>query len=485
VTNEKSPDRYPWDIIFEGTVNLEKGHTVPSPETTPVHIQVSEPPPVIHISTTGNDSYDGRWDRPKATSAAAVAALPAKGGKVVLGPGIFNDTLNDGAKPVTFEGQGPWATEVRGTGVTIARLRCPHGFDATGQNAGSVLKELLIYDPVGDAASLGVLIDADPSAAVGWQLDNVYIKGTGKLGTGLRTRFGLKGEGDGGHVFGWATGVSWESIDPAKPSNANSLVSMKIRGNATGLLVASGTGMVPLVNCTIEGNTLGIDSSAAQLGLVNCHLENLVDADVRIRAGGFRSINTRYAGGVLDLDILAGVAGRIMSLGDQFSAGGIAHNGTGVLLIEQPGVNPTVTGTGRYLLIADHEIKGANWSGVNNLKLGDGFPAVEVLAGILATLGAAGTKAYRSRVTGDAFDRFSAQIGGQLSWGNGSGAEDTNLFRGGAGLLKTSHKLLATLGIGVGNSAAATTPGTVTKKIEVFDASGVSLGFIPVYDAIA
>jgi len=45
-------------------------------------------------------------------------------------------------------------------------------------------------------------------------------------------------------------------------------------------------------------------------------------------------------------------------------------------------------------------------------------------------------------------------------------------------------KVLTTAGLGVGNSVAATTPGTVTKSIEVFDAAGVSLGFIAVYDAI-
>jgi hypothetical protein len=39
--------------------------------------------------------------------------------------------------------------------------------------------------------------------------------------------------------------------------------------------------------------------------------------------------------------------------------------------------------------------------------------------------------------------------------------------------------------LGVGNSAAATTPGTVVNKIEIFDAAGVSLGFIAVYDSIA
>jgi len=39
--------------------------------------------------------------------------------------------------------------------------------------------------------------------------------------------------------------------------------------------------------------------------------------------------------------------------------------------------------------------------------------------------------------------------------------------------------------LGVGNSAAGSTPGSVVRKIEVFDALGASLGFIPVYDLIA
>ena len=47
------------------------------------------------------------------------------------------------------------------------------------------------------------------------------------------------------------------------------------------------------------------------------------------------------------------------------------------------------------------------------------------------------------------------------------------------------NKVLAPGGIGVGNSVAATTPGSITKKIEVFDANGISLGFIPVYNSIS
>ena len=47
------------------------------------------------------------------------------------------------------------------------------------------------------------------------------------------------------------------------------------------------------------------------------------------------------------------------------------------------------------------------------------------------------------------------------------------------------QKLLVPAGIGVGNSAAATGPvGNVVKKVQIFDASGTSLGYVPVYDAI-
>jgi len=52
------------------------------------------------------------------------------------------------------------------------------------------------------------------------------------------------------------------------------------------------------------------------------------------------------------------------------------------------------------------------------------------------------------------------------------------------GCVTTSGKFLAPGGIGVGNSASATTPGSVVKKIQVFDASGSSLGYLAVYSSI-
>lgn len=63
-------------------------------------------------------------------------------------------------------------------------------------------------------------------------------------------------------------------------------------------------------------------------------------------------------------------------------------------------------------------------------------------------------------------------------------ARDTNLYRSAADTLKTDDKLIAALGVGVGNSVAATTPGAVVRKMEVFDAAGASLGFVPIYNTI-
>lgn len=59
-----------------------------------------------------------------------------------------------------------------------------------------------------------------------------------------------------------------------------------------------------------------------------------------------------------------------------------------------------------------------------------------------------------------------------------------NLYRSAANVLKTDDKLITAIGLGVGNSASATTLGTLSKKMEVFDASGASLGFVPIYATI-
>jgi hypothetical protein len=91
----------------------------------------------------------------------------------------------------------------------------------------------------------------------------------------------------------------------------------------------------------------------------------------------------------------------------------------------------------------------------------------------------------QASVWGDTQPRFRYRSTGLMEWGQGNAVPDTNLFRSAANTLKTDDKLIAALGLGVGNSVAASVPGTLTRKLEVFDASGVSLGFIAIYESIS
>jgi hypothetical protein len=91
-------------------------------------------------------------------------------------------------------------------------------------------------------------------------------------------------------------------------------------------------------------------------------------------------------------------------------------------------------------------------------------------------------------VTGESDVRVKRNASGQDSYGDGGGTFDTVVGRLGANLWGTASgdKLIGAAGVGVGNSAAATEVigKAVVKKIEVFDASGTSLGFVPVYSSI-
>lgn len=82
-----------------------------------------------------------------------------------------------------------------------------------------------------------------------------------------------------------------------------------------------------------------------------------------------------------------------------------------------------------------------------------------------------------ANVSGETGRRFKILASGELDIGPGDGTFDATLKRAASGVLSVTK-------LGVTNAAAATTPGAVVKKIEVFDGAGTSLGFIPVYSTI-
>jgi len=91
-----------------------------------------------------------------------------------------------------------------------------------------------------------------------------------------------------------------------------------------------------------------------------------------------------------------------------------------------------------------------------------------------------------SSVVEDKKLRFLRSVAGRMEWGpGGSIARDTNLYRHAAGVLKSDNRLIAGQGLGVGNSIGASKVGVIVRKMEVFDANGASLGFVPIYGSIA
>jgi hypothetical protein len=88
---------------------------------------------------------------------------------------------------------------------------------------------------------------------------------------------------------------------------------------------------------------------------------------------------------------------------------------------------------------------------------------------------------WRSR---DTNPRYVLRASGEMGWGSGTGSPDVTLQRHSANNLQVNGALLATEGLGVGNSQIASTPGQVVRRVQVFDENGNPLGFVPVYDAI-
>jgi hypothetical protein len=114
--------------------------------------------------------------------------------------------------------------------------------------------------------------------------------------------------------------------------------------------------------------------------------------------------------------------------------------------------------------------------GMNNEQTG---MALQTVGGIVFYSNGAYALGIQNNAFGDGRNAVHVPDNTRLGW-----ETDSYFVRNSANVIKAVGKLTSTLGIGVGNSAAATTPGTVTNKMEVFDASGVSLGYVAIYDAI-
>lgn len=95
------------------------------------------------------------------------------------------------------------------------------------------------------------------------------------------------------------------------------------------------------------------------------------------------------------------------------------------------------------------------------------------MTGSVTSVGSSSSSvAEQSQVTGDTFPRWQQLASGFMSWGPGNAAGDTNLYRGGAAILKTDNSLSVLTRLGVGQDApAVSTIATTTTT----DQNGIKL----------
>lgn len=223
-------------------------------------------------------------------------------------------------------------------------------------------------------------------------------------------------------------GVKCDSIQ----ANGDTLQAA-VRVASIGAVPASGVIHISDVKheCTNGANTILIPDSATSGALL---LESIIMRSSIVSGGGFV------------LRVSAGDGTGIVAVN-------LAHDGTAAGVIRNVANDYTVTtnplafwaGGGRGIGLNDWRLYGLTGGGTN--------PLTAILKGHVQT------------ETDDTYDL------GLVS----------KRFRN----IRAASKVYAEDGIGVGNSAAATTPGTVVKKMEIFDASGNSLGYVPIYDTIS
>ncbi|MFE4991435.1 hypothetical protein ACFRH4_08795 [Streptomyces mirabilis] len=306
-----------------------------------------------------------------------------------------------------------------------------------------------------------------------------------------------------------ATGVSWKPVVwQGAHYEANDHGS--IHGHweleipdATGAL--QGRLEIPFIDQSKLSN--GIDSTTIGLDYTNIRT-NQADFSIRaqnITTGDYTGQTTclRVGGGNdKNKDIRLSISSDMLASGDRWKirantdteSGSNAGTNFQILRCADDG---TQLGTGLGIRRSDGNVflgvagaSNARLTAVWSLAGHHGFyalPSASPGAGsaFAADLTATTDRAYQARLTAEGTARLVIFADGKAEWGDGTNARDTNLYRSAANVLKTDDKLITAIGLGVGNSATATTAvGTLVRKMEVFDASGASLGFVPIYSSI-
>ena len=229
--------------------------------------------------------------------------------------------------------------------------------------------------------------------------------------------------------------------------------------NGTAVRFTRGANVNQIIGGKIGNSQIGVEFLSASAGntLIGTDFEDNAIKHIYVDAGFNNAISCHFEGAPIGLDITAA--------GSSFGRYG-NHYATTVTTIVQDAstqslVFEALPGEKTYLTVGRTKIL-SDWFSVSTFLRIDPMPWSGTANSLV-------TFFYDVNTTGSRYIN--------LYKGDGTATIQIKLNA-------ASGKVLAVGGIGVGNALAATTPGSVVKKIEVFDATGASIGYIPVYNTI-
>lgn len=413
---------------------------------------------------------------------ALIDAMPVLGGTMCLPPGTYKvtSTLDFGLRPgieligsgrpgqhdessnstttIVYSGTGPaikWAVgalSAQFSGITLKNLRVlrsgtsPAGGIHLGNASNCLLRDLLVaeFDTPG---MYGIRV-GDPTGTEGAQynvLDNVWVA---NCATGMLFHSG------GPMLMG---GV----LEGSMPTPVAGTVGIDVQGGA---------------GCSFVGTVIQGFSTLISVG------EYVSDSSwTNIRCEGF---DTAY--------VVAGP--RTSILGGSINNNINGSTGTGISLTATatasmcivPGVSAVATALSDLSDGSTVLLNGASWGSGSIAQNVARLTASELIVDKRGVGAQDPVLTLQSNgVAGPTLKTEETFTVGVLDHTHSSATRMSLRLRGvEVARLSVGGHLLLPGHLGVGNSAAATTPGSVVRKIEIFDSAGSSLGFVPVYNAI-
>lgn len=263
----------------------------------------------------------------------------------------------------------------------------------------------------------------------------------------------------------------------------------------------SPTSVVEITNCTVQGSKFGISSNGDDVRISDNHVATTGLDGIMVLSGSDRVVvanNTMtdcgaagvYTQACTNLVVSGNTVRGSRERGIELDGGRGGADPNGVARSAAIIGNVVVDCFGQINLVQARDVTVVG-NRVESSNPAVGSSCISINLGTDRVM-VTGNQAVQAHATFPAIFVHERAVDVTVAWNSVLGANPYQtpastvlMYRSGPSVVKTDGKLIAVGGIGVGNSQAASTPGQVVRKIEVFSSTGASLGWIPVYNTIS